>query len=116
MLEIPAHPAYVGPTMMASMVREGIRGLHINGDPKKAVQAMYNVTTLADPPLRLLLGKDCIANTRAKVKRLVGDIDKYEAWSDGLVFNMKPPPTPTRNESGDNRLKGMFLNFRKWVV
>lgn len=82
---LPAHPAYTKPNLGSNLVRDKIANfLDTSGDPHKAVKRFYELAHLANPPLRFLLGKDAIAASREQLKRVEGDTDKYESWSEGL--------------------------------
>ncbi|WP_433653961.1 hypothetical protein ACQPW1_25190 [Nocardia sp. CA-128927] len=49
------------------------------GDPARAAAAIAVAVDAEVPPLRLLLGSDALAGTRARLKRLRGEIDANEA-------------------------------------
>ncbi|RDX48769.1 NAD-P-binding protein [Lentinus brumalis] len=53
----PAHPAYSNPDLPATRMRNGWDTYDPSGDVKKAVEAIYNASSLSDPPLRLVLGE-----------------------------------------------------------
>ncbi|KAM5545437.1 hypothetical protein V8D89_000897 [Ganoderma adspersum] len=56
------------------------------GDPVKAVQKMWELSKLENPPLRLLLGKDMNKGTREYIAQLTKETDEYESWSDHLRY------------------------------
>lgn len=87
MKKVAPHPAYTDPKMVASMFRRGIEQMPIDGDPMKAVRAMYRLSETENPPFRLPLGKDCIETARRKVASLTVDTDRAEAWSEDLKFD-----------------------------
>ena len=59
---------------------------HGFGDPKKAVQKMWELSNLENPPLRLLLGKDINKGARDYIAQLTKETDEYESWSDHLAY------------------------------
>lgn len=56
------------------------------GDPRRAAQAMVKVVESGEPPLRLLLGSDALAEARRKLEVLRRDIDGWEALTKGTNF------------------------------
>lgn len=55
------------------------------GDVQKAVQKIYDVAKLPDPPMRLVLGKDAVETIRGQLGKVLEDVAKYEAWSEDLL-------------------------------
>ena len=51
------------------------------GDVSKAMARIIELSTLPEPPLRLILGQDCLAMARMQIKLVVDDLEAYEAWS-----------------------------------
>ncbi|KAM5540092.1 hypothetical protein V8D89_006232 [Ganoderma adspersum] len=91
----PPHPAYKGGANAATAMREGmLRFLDAGSveeqkrlgfsDASKAVQKIYQLSELASPPLRLLLGKDINKGVREYIAQLTKEADVYESWSDNL--------------------------------
>lgn len=82
----PAPEAYIGPTVPAAQIRKMLEGMHSMklGDPTKAVAKIWELAALADPPLRLLLGKDAFMHVRGQLESVTTEIAKYESWSDDL--------------------------------
>ena len=72
-------------------MRTWFGGIDVNAkqgsDPAKAVQRIYELSLLSDPPLRLPLGKICIAGIKAQLRAIEQDLTKYETWSDGLEYS-----------------------------
>lgn len=62
-------------------------GARAGADPAKAVQRIYDITLLPEPPFRFILGKDAVANIKAEIKSIEQDLAKYESWSEGLDFD-----------------------------
>lgn len=52
---------------------------HLPGDPRKVAEAVVMLTTLEDPPLRLLLGHDVLRAVREKIATMSASIDEWEA-------------------------------------
>ena len=48
------------------------------GDPKKAAEAMYTVTTLENPPVHLPLGRPAYMRARIKMKEFLKELDTFE--------------------------------------
>jgi NAD(P)-dependent dehydrogenase (short-subunit alcohol dehydrogenase family) len=61
---------------------------HLPGDPRKVADAVVMVTTLDDPPLRLLLGHDVLKATREKLTAMLASIDEWEA----VTLDVNFPP------------------------
>ncbi|KAI0775580.1 NAD-P-binding protein [Trametes elegans] len=80
----PAHPAYSNPALPSSQFRANKDNLPIKGDPRKAMQVVYDVAGFADPPLHLPLGKDCIAHARKRFEAFLEETKKYEYLSENL--------------------------------
>lgn len=72
--EMSEYEEIVGPT------RAYVRGGHGEqaGDPVKAAAAILAVLDGEDPPLRLVLGADAIANIRKQLESLGADVDAWE--------------------------------------
>jgi NAD(P)-dependent dehydrogenase (short-subunit alcohol dehydrogenase family) len=51
------------------------------GDPVKAAAAIVDIAAVAEPPLHLLLGSDCVAAVQHKTQRLLTDIETWRAVS-----------------------------------
>lgn len=56
------------------------------GDPLKAAQAIFNITRMENPPLRLPLGKIAIASLSAKLESVRNDIDNYKDIAESVVY------------------------------
>ena len=57
------------------------------GDTAKAVQKIYDLAELSDPPMRLALGKDAIKYVREQQESVASDIAKFESWSKDLQMD-----------------------------
>ncbi len=94
MPKLPPHPAYNKPGLPSSVSREalllsasgGSTGsiYDVKGDVNKAARALYRLSELLSPPLRLVLGKDSQEFVRTKVARLALEVEEYASWSEGL--------------------------------
>jgi NAD(P)-dependent dehydrogenase (short-subunit alcohol dehydrogenase family) len=62
------------------------------GDPAKAVAAMIEVATCAQPPLRLALGADAVAAIEAKLLRTARELDQWRALSVDTGYREPEPP------------------------
>jgi NAD(P)-dependent dehydrogenase (short-subunit alcohol dehydrogenase family) len=59
---------------------------HLPGDPRKVAEAVLMVTTLDEPPLRLLLGRDVLAAVREKIAAMTASIDQWESVTKDVNF------------------------------
>ena len=59
---------------------------HLPGDPRKVAEAVLMVTTLDEPPLRLLLGRDVLAAVREKIAAMTASIDEWESVTKNVNF------------------------------
>ena len=59
---------------------------HLPGDPRKVAEAVLMVTTLDEPPLRLLLGRDVLKAVRDKLAAMSASIDEWEAVTKDVNF------------------------------
>ncbi|TCD71474.1 hypothetical protein EIP91_008854 [Steccherinum ochraceum] len=85
---LPQHPAYAKPTLISSVIRESMKNPPgRRGNPQKAAERLYELAGLEDPPMRLVLGSDAIRRTRQQSAAVAVEVDKFEAWSDGLGFD-----------------------------
>ena len=75
--ESAAMPEYA-PTVGAT--RDYVRGNHGTqpGDPAKAASAILAALDAPEPPLRLVLGADAVANVRNRLGRLAAELDAWE--------------------------------------
>ena len=83
-----SHPAYTSPNLPSAMLRKFLgSGQKMGADPAKAVQRIYDLSLLPNPPLRFVLGKDAVATVKEELKSLGEEVAKYESWSEGLDFD-----------------------------
>ncbi|OCB31311.1 short-chain dehydrogenase/reductase [Mycobacterium malmoense] len=59
---------------------------HLPGDPKKVAEAVLMVTTLDEPPLRLLLGRDVLKAMRDKIAALSASIEEWKSVTKDVNF------------------------------
>ena len=84
-----SHPAYTSPTLPSTAFRAAIESGHrMAADPAKAIQRIYDLSLLPNPPFRFVLGKDAIATVKEELKGIEEDVMKYESWSEGLDFDV----------------------------
>jgi NAD(P)-dependent dehydrogenase (short-subunit alcohol dehydrogenase family) len=70
--------------------------LELYGDPKKGAQAILQVASMPEPPLRLLLGTDAMFLARAAATRRAAEDEKFQSLSrstdfDGLIDFAQTP-------------------------
>jgi NAD(P)-dependent dehydrogenase (short-subunit alcohol dehydrogenase family) len=56
------------------------------GDPQKAVEAIVEAVSAAEPPLHLLLGKPALKRFRAKSEEMAAEVAKWEPVTVGADF------------------------------
>ena len=56
------------------------------GDPTKAAAAILNIARVADPPLRLQLGTDCVAAVEAKLRQVSTELNKWRSLAESTAF------------------------------
>jgi NAD(P)-dependent dehydrogenase (short-subunit alcohol dehydrogenase family) len=59
---------------------------HLPGDPRKVADAVLMMTTLDEPPLRLLLGRDVLKAVRDKLAACSASIDEWETTTKDVNF------------------------------
>jgi NAD(P)-dependent dehydrogenase (short-subunit alcohol dehydrogenase family) len=59
---------------------------YLPGDPRKVAEAVVMVSTLDEPPLRLLLGRDVLKAVRDKLAAFSASIDEWEAVTKNVNF------------------------------
>ena len=67
---------------------------HLPGDPRKVAEAVLMVTTLDEPPLRLLLGRDVLKAVRDKLAAFSASIDEWQSVTKDVNF----PPADARSD------------------
>lgn len=93
MVQVDTLPAYTKPelassqarkAMLASLKGEKDPNFQIKGDPAKAARAFYRLSEMESPPFRLVLGKDSLAASRAKISSFLTETEQYAAWSEDI--------------------------------
>ena len=93
MTKLPPHPAYDKPHMVAAQTRKAILSsltgnmeppYKVEGDTAKAAEALYRLSEVPSPPLRLVLGKSTVGMAREKIKSFSAVVEEYAYWSEGL--------------------------------
>jgi NAD(P)-dependent dehydrogenase (short-subunit alcohol dehydrogenase family) len=59
---------------------------YLPGDPRKVAEAVVMVSTLDEPPLRLLLGRDVLKAVRDKLAAFSASIDEWETVTKNVNF------------------------------
>ena len=92
--QIPLHPAYTGTAAEgfrkmfegAGSIAEAQKKLGF-GDPRKGVQKVYELSKLASPPHRLLIGKDANKEVQEYIAELTKETNEYTSWSDDVAWS-----------------------------
>ena len=89
----PQHPAYSDPSTVTSIARktyaetlkqaDGLSRLGF-GDPNKAVEKIWKLSTLDKPPQHFPLGRDAVNFLKDKGEELIKAAEAYESWSADL--------------------------------
>ena len=91
MPKLPVHPAYDNPDLAVAKSRKAILAsltgnldpsFQPTGDPAKAADAIYRLSELPSPPLRIPLG--CVDMARATTKAFMDEVEEFASWSVGL--------------------------------
>jgi short-subunit dehydrogenase len=72
----------------AGVFRQRIKGVDgkQEGDPIKASKAIFDITNLETPPLRLPLGKIAITSLTAKLNSVTKDINDFKTVAESVVY------------------------------
>jgi NAD(P)-dependent dehydrogenase (short-subunit alcohol dehydrogenase family) len=72
----------------AGLFREKIKGVDgkQEGDPNKGANAIYDITRLNTPPLRLPLGKIALLSLTSKLESVKTDIDNFKDIAESVVY------------------------------
>ncbi|KAI0717997.1 NAD(P)-binding protein [Cerioporus squamosus] len=89
----PRHPAYPVTDSIHHKMREvwetrpqdAVRLLRMS-DPAKGVQKIFEITQLANPPLRMPLGKESVTFIQQFAAELAKTAEEYASWSDDLAY------------------------------
>ena len=84
-----APPAYTAPHLPTAIIRKlmasGEVPFQLDGDLKKAVAKIYELASVASPPLHFPLGVNAVQNIRTHLAEVGKEVDEYESWSEGLA-------------------------------
>ncbi|MEO8235554.1 MAG: oxidoreductase [Flavobacterium sp.] len=72
----------------AGVFRERIKAVDgkQEGDPTKAAKAIFDITNLENPPLRLPLGKIAIISLTTKLESVKNDIENFKEIAENAIF------------------------------
>jgi NAD(P)-dependent dehydrogenase (short-subunit alcohol dehydrogenase family) len=72
----------------AGLFRQRIKGVDgkQEGDPTKAAKAIFDITNIENPPLRLPLGKIAIASLTAKLDSVSKDLNNFKTIAESAVY------------------------------
>jgi hypothetical protein len=85
----PIPPAYDTPTSPTKILREILATPNhparpVAGDPEKAVEQIYKLTQVENPPYQLPIGQDAVQLIRNKLEEQLKEVVAYESWSSNL--------------------------------
>ncbi|PCH34691.1 NAD(P)-binding protein [Wolfiporia cocos MD-104 SS10] len=85
-VRIPPHPAYSNPNLPSAKWHSWVNDPNfvLRGDVNKAVEVIYKVAGLDNPPVRFLLGHGAMDIAKKKVASLLADVEKCASWLDGI--------------------------------
>ena len=86
-VQLKPHPAYCRPTLPGTIARNQLAPANFipEGDPKKAIEKVYELSQLEDPPLHLPLGRDCVEGIKKQLASVSEEVHTYEHWSQHLT-------------------------------
>ncbi|KAI0337084.1 NAD(P)-binding protein [Trametopsis cervina] len=90
-VRVPIPDVYINPKPTAGLLKANEMLGHILkpetklGDAKKAVDKIYELSVMTDPPLRLHLGGDATQQLRLYFQGNLEEVNKYADWSANLV-------------------------------
>lgn len=81
----------------AGIFREKIKSVDgkQEGDPQKAAEAIYQLSQMETPPLRLPLGGVALATIKGKLEQVAKDVEAMRSLAEGAVFEENPEATQT---------------------
>ena len=91
MPKLPVHSAYDKPNLLVAQSRKSLLAsltgnldpmYEIKGDASKAADAIYRMSLLPSPPVRVPLG--CVDLARDAIKSFSEEVEEYASWSVGL--------------------------------
>lgn len=87
---LPVHHAYASAQFVVrirgilDLVADPAKPIPL-GDVNKAVNAIYEMSTFEELPLRVFLGRECVDKVREKYRRVGADLDGSDKWSAALL-------------------------------
>lgn len=85
---LPPHPAYTKPTLPGNVLRGYLENPQAEGsDPAKAMQKLYEFSSLSDPPIRFPIGEDAVDALRKKGKEYIDTAERFASWSENLQLD-----------------------------
>lgn len=87
-VRVETHPAYTKTTLKGNQFKNQFPdNAFPSGTPpvSAAVNVIYKLTELKNPPSHLPLGVDAIEAAKKKYAQLLADAEKLVSWSEGLV-------------------------------
>lgn len=88
--KVYSHPAYSNPQLIGNITRSMLTKVDptmIKGDPDKLAKRLYELATVPEPPVRVLLGMEGPAMLKPKLEKDAAEREKYAAWAEGLNFD-----------------------------
>ena len=85
---LPAAPGYEDPETPAAVGRKIIAS-SLNptekiGDLRRTMEKIYELSLVENPPLRLIIGLDSLGVVRGHLNKVMGELEAYKSWSEGL--------------------------------
>ncbi|KAH9930129.1 NAD-P-binding protein [Fomitopsis serialis] len=84
---VDPHPAYTKPTLTPAIVRKYLASdTFPPGTPSAAgaVDVIYKIAALENPPLNFPLGKDAVGTAKKKTGELLANAEQFASWSEDL--------------------------------
>ncbi|KAI0072835.1 NAD(P)-binding protein [Panus rudis PR-1116 ss-1] len=78
---IPPHPAYQSQDLSANQTRLFTVGTTFPNNVETAVDIIYKLSELKNPPMRLALGEQALGAVRQKIESLKKELEQYEGGS-----------------------------------
>lgn len=78
--EDPSNPAAIGRRVVASARDPSTKVGHL----RRTMEKIYALSSVRDPPLRLVIGSDALGAVRAHLKRVQEGMEGCASWSEGV--------------------------------
>ncbi|KAI0369414.1 NAD-P-binding protein [Pilatotrama ljubarskyi] len=82
----PPHPAYTNPQLPGNQLRAVWDKFRAPGDPRKAMEVVYEIAGMPDPPLRFPIGKDAISLIEKKLEETRDVVERCKPWSEDMLI------------------------------